>query len=322
MLTQAFGLAEHLRAIAEYDGRLCPNCHVGVMRYTGIESQIMAHFAKWEKYGITFNGDLKNSFSATPCSFLYRCNVCGLGRFYPVVEGSADYYAAITETDYYSDHRPEFDLAYSILAKGQGDLLEIGSGRGHFLHFLQKKGVAYRLHAIDNNPDVQSTLTEIAAVHHDYSTLPEHLDAVCAFQVLEHMGEPFDFVDRCREILRPGGLLLISVPDYDGAIRFYGDSHTETPPHHLTRWNKSSLNALLLHRNFSILCNKGIPLQKKGIKQYANPIFYHFLQKLNLERYRKLVDLQKSFEAILNALPFDHVPFTSFDRFVCARYDG
>lgn len=322
MLTQPFDLAEHLRVIAEYDGRICPNCSAGSMRYTGIESQLMEHFEKWEKHGVVFSDDLKNSFSATPCSFLYRCNTCGLGRFYPVVEGSAEYYAAITETDYYSAHRPEFDLAYGVLAKGHGNLLEIGSGRGYFLHFLQAKKVAYHLHAIDNNPDVQSELLKFAAVHHDYSTLPRHIDVVCAFQVLEHMGDPFSFVDNCRKILRPGGMLLISVPDYDGAIQFYGYSHTETPPHHLTRWNKSSLNALLLHRNFSIIYNKGIPLQKKGIRQYANPIFYHFLQKLNLERCHKLVDMQKNFEGILNILPLKYVPFTSFDRFVCARYEG
>ena len=75
---------------------------------------------------------------------------------------------------------------------------------------------------------------------------PNRYDAVCAFQVLEHVAHPRRFLDACVRLLRPGGRLCIAVPNDDG---YMGKQRREKaslnlPPHHLSRWGRRTLMSL------------------------------------------------------------------------------
>ena len=45
------------------------------------------------------------------------------------------------------------------------------------------------------------------------ATRPAHFDAVVLADVLEHLDDPVDAIDRCAELLKPGGVLCIVTPD-------------------------------------------------------------------------------------------------------------
>ncbi|WP_409277668.1 class I SAM-dependent methyltransferase [Pseudomonas defluvii] len=95
-------------------------------------------------------------------------------------------------------------------------LFEMGSGFGAFL------GEASML-----RPDLQLTASEPDTSHrgallahaqvafiNDLTALPaEHLDALVAFHVLEHLIDPRGFLEQAARTLRVGGQLWIEVPD-------------------------------------------------------------------------------------------------------------
>jgi SAM-dependent methyltransferase len=68
--------------------------------------------------------------------------------------------------------------------------------------------------------------------------LPERsgsYDAICSFQVLEHVATPGRFLEACTRLLSSGGRLLLGLPD---SRSFLGRQHNllDLPPHHMTRW--------------------------------------------------------------------------------------
>ena len=72
----------------------------------------------------------------------------------------------------------------------------------------------------------------------------ERFDVICAFHCLEHVSDPVSFVISARKKLSQGGKIFLSVP-YSPTLWdvLYNDC-LNLPPHHLTRWNKTSLEAL------------------------------------------------------------------------------
>jgi SAM-dependent methyltransferase len=70
-----------------------------------------------------------------------------------------------------------------------------------------------------------------------------NFDAVCAFQVLEHFSDPRAFLDAALLLLKPGGRLLVGVPNRKSFLR-YIDNPLDLPPHHMLRWSAESFERL------------------------------------------------------------------------------
>ena len=69
-------------------------------------------------------------------------------------------------------------------------------------------------------------------------------DVVCAFQVLEHIPSPREFVTSSIACLRPGGLLIYCVPSDESFISTQCNAALNSPPHHITRWSDRALRNL------------------------------------------------------------------------------
>lgn len=102
-----------------------------------------------------------------------------------------------------------------------GRLLDLGSGDGAFVHHMAGHG--WDATGLDFSP----AASELAARRGSGArfltgSLGDHdlpqgsFDAVTLWQVLEHIGEPVALLERVRSLLRPGGLLVASVPNIDG----------------------------------------------------------------------------------------------------------
>ena len=77
----------------------------------------------------------------------------------------------------------------------------------------------------------------LSSVHPQY-------DAICAFQVLEHVPAPRRFLSTLISCLRPSGLLIVGVPNADGYLRLQCNI-LNMPPHHMTHWSSRSLRSLV-----------------------------------------------------------------------------
>ena len=158
-----------------------------------------------------------------------------------------------------------YDLIERTLAglPGVESILEIGAGRGALGARL-----ATRYRYVGVEPDEQSceaaqeVLGRIGSgemICGDVSALPaaEVFDAVCAFEVLEHIEDDDAALRAWRERLRPDGRLLMSVPlyqrRYGAADRFVG---------HYRRYDPEALADLLRKTGFADvkLMTFGFPL--------------------------------------------------------------
>lgn len=99
----------------------------------------------------------------------------------------------------------------------QTDLLEIGPGSGLFLERIRDHVAS--VHGCELNT-VEASYIEsklgIKCFNGHVHDMPENqkFDAICAYQVFEHIAEPHPFLQELRSRLNPGGQLFIEVPNY------------------------------------------------------------------------------------------------------------
>ena len=130
-----------------------------------------------------------------------------------------------------------------------GRLLDVGCGKGRFLAAARDAG--WQVMGVEFEP------TSAAAARHNHGVevvpgdflkvpLDGDFDVVTMWHVLEHLPDPAAAVARAVELLRPGGRLVLSVPNIDSLqARFGGEQwfHLDLP-RHLFHFGPRSLSAL------------------------------------------------------------------------------
>lgn len=109
------------------------------------------------------------------------------------------------------------------IAGRRGALLDVGCGRGDFLAVARERG--WRVQGVEPVADAARHARDArgldvrTAVLQD-AGLPEHaFDVVSAQHVLEHMPVAPDFLRMLTRWIRPGGHLLIEVPNFASTLR-------------------------------------------------------------------------------------------------------
>jgi SAM-dependent methyltransferase len=142
--------------------------------------------------------------------------------------------------------------AYSNLArrlraaglKRNDRILDYGCGNGDLLAYLQKSGYSF---VQGYDPFVDSFSSE--------QVLQESYDVVIAKDVFEHMENNKEVLRKWKSLLRPGGLLCLSVVNADGIdLRTSGRMlHALHQPYHLHIPSMAAIESMALELGFKTI---------------------------------------------------------------------
>ena len=195
---------------------------------------------------IEFGIDVRASFGGLQRFGLWE-SPTGLYFFDPPVVGDPQFYSALFNWQKrqrllpIEAMREEWRIAAARIPSG-ARVLDVGCGLGGFRNFVP--------HAEYTGIDPNLSLDAPAG---DYrkETLTQHLaeraafyDAVCCFQVIEHVSDPKSLFGELVQAARPGGLICVGVPHVPSAFTRIPNYLINAPPHHLTWWNETSLAEL------------------------------------------------------------------------------
>jgi 2-polyprenyl-3-methyl-5-hydroxy-6-metoxy-1,4-benzoquinol methylase len=149
-----------------------------------------------------------------------------------------------------------------------GSLLDVGSGDGRFVQHMANEG--WLATGIDFSPAAQALAQArgsrgrfLYGSLFDHEFEPASIDAVTLWQVLEHIGEPREFLKRTHKLMRPGGVFVAAVPNIDGlSARLAGDRWWGLDvPRHLVHYTPRTLCAALVHTGFTVVRVNHLSLQ-------------------------------------------------------------
>jgi 2-polyprenyl-3-methyl-5-hydroxy-6-metoxy-1,4-benzoquinol methylase len=156
---------------------------------------------------------------------LCRCEACGyvFDSPRPTAAAVSDFYSQPTQYDSWIEEERERDALWKrrlkklLPYKAEGNLLDIGAGIGQFLYharplFTEVAGTEVSESAV--RIARQKYGIDLHAGQAEEINLPlASFDNITLFHVLEHVPDPARLIGRCRELLRPQGILAIAVPN-------------------------------------------------------------------------------------------------------------
>lgn len=219
---------------------------------------------------------------------LFGCQACGVNFWWPLEFAGKSFYdiaefnAARTEGEAGIYWRERQFLKNPPISRGR--LLEVGCGKGRFLWETKKMGfdvwgvdISEKAIAITKKfydlPNVfRATLSEFADAH------SERFDIICFFEVLEHQNDPIRFLSSVKKLLKPGGYIVLSVPNLDrlGINR----DQAEFPPNHPFRYRARSLAYLLEKQGFKVQKISKEPFNKDFFFQDGGPFRFGIISSL------------------------------------------
>lgn len=202
---------------------------------------------------------------------LVQCTACRLTFLHPTPR--PEELGALYGVEYYGTENRKFGpvtesfvwafrharvRALRLVGVKTGTILDVGCGRGLFLRQLAATG--YVPWGTELTPESaagaqrffpeQVRVGPLAACEFETG----QFDAITAWQVFEHLHDPRAMLAECRRILRPGGVLILSLPNIASwQARWAGGEwfHLDLP-RHLFHYTPATVTALLQDAGFVV----------------------------------------------------------------------
>lgn len=240
----------------------CPLCYSDEI---GEYLQTSDHFLTGEKFALA---------RCSHCGFLFTQDHPGseeIGRYYE----SANYIShndsaeGISASIYRIVRKFMLKKKRKIVCRAtglkSGNVLDIGSGTGHFLAAMQESG--WQVNGIETNEKAR----EFSKGQFGIEVLPAEnigslpfasFDIITLWHVLEHFQDPFSYAEEIIRLLKPGGTCLIAVPNcssYD-AIYYREFWAAYDVPRHLWHFTPSTFKLFAEKNGLSICSVRSLPL--------------------------------------------------------------
>lgn len=183
---------------------------------------------------------------------MLKCGSCGLEFSCPLKSPPPAWYEeAYRLLDLYPEDRWEFNYVTEQLDELEF-LGEIGCGSGAFLENCKKKGL--NCHGLDFSPSavqacnekgLRADLVDINKVGLENFMSQGDRSAIFSSHVLEHLDNPSHLFELAWNWSNNNATLWISIPSDKRPSRYFCEvDFLDQPPHHITRWNPKSLEAI------------------------------------------------------------------------------
>ncbi|HBY93051.1 MAG: methyltransferase domain-containing protein [Ardenticatenaceae bacterium] len=151
-------------------------------------------------------------------------------------------------------------ICYLLRSRAPGSrLLDIGCGRGYLMQVAQAYG--FEVYGLDSSraqierlrPQFGQRLVQ--AVLGDEELIWRSFDVVVMSHIVEHLPDPAASLARVREVMNPGGILYLAVPDMNSLqFQVFGKKwDVINPLVHFQYFNEESLSRLLRESGFQNL---------------------------------------------------------------------
>lgn len=206
---------------------------------------------------------------------LYECNLCNVQFWVPfknpgsfIYEEDVDYSpkkgilkpenAKLIVKDYWN--MSQFIKHIPHKNPKEKKLLDVACGTGEFLSVVKDFG--YDVTGVDFNAEAVRIAKESFYIPNVFSQdvtyfLKEHrenFDVITAFEIIEHLDNPYDFLQAIHDSLRKDGYIAISTPNRK---RNWGKvsekDYWDFPYQHLSRWDSQSFKKFLKKSGFEII---------------------------------------------------------------------
>ena len=196
---------------------------------------------------------------------LYECSKCNVQFWLPFQNPGANWYENQERYKRYETQPPELHAGYhkgflrsSPVFPKNTRVLDLGCGTGVFIAELQKRG--YEVWGVDfNKKAIEAAknyygLKNVYAMSFDnFFKLPDlpQFEIITFFEVIEHLDDPLEFIQKSAKLLEPNGRIILSIPSRERIMS--NVVKWDFPPNHLTRWSEKMIKKLLQEINFEVI---------------------------------------------------------------------
>ena len=207
----------------------------------------------------------------------------GILKFEGCQPGDGEFYEELAKNDYYyMEEKWEYHEAIRCFPEGlskDAAILDIGCGGGGFLDRCRDAGYS-NLSGIEFNEEAlticQNKGLDVCDSRIEHvAESDRRFDVVCAFQVLEHVPDPVDFVRQASRVLTPNGRLILSTPNAESFFKRVHWHLLDMPPHHMSRWDKTSYEQTSKMLGLCLTDVRFEPLAKYHRGNYVSSLIEH-----------------------------------------------
>ncbi|MBV1922730.1 MAG: class I SAM-dependent methyltransferase [Flavobacteriaceae bacterium] len=197
---------------------------------------------------------------------------------------------------YYTNIRSEM---VKYLPENAKKIIDVGCGNGAFAEVLKQKtnGEVWGIEYMDNEAqDAKEKLHKVFSGRcEDYiDELPDnYFDAIYFNDVLEHLVDPYDVLDKIKHKLSPEGVVISSIPNmraYKSFMKlvlkkdFKYEEHGTMDKTHLRFFTKKSIKRMYEEQGYTVLTHEGINKTKSLKPILMNiPLLFTQMDMLDLQ---------------------------------------